>query len=168
MRAVAIAIGRSGPAWSETLACAQAPRAGTGRSLAHLGRKRRRIASGRRGATAGDERAGEVRLRHSSWEADERSRATGRGAGGAKGGDRGESGSSKHAPGAVLAMRVPGDDALTASRQRLAVSPKVGAVCGNSARTDLGGGRAAMRVPTAIKRERGRGLPGAARRLKRR
>ena len=98
MRAVAIAIGRSGPAWSETLACAQAPRAGTGRSLAHLGRKRRRIASGRRGAVAGDERAGEVRLRHSSREANERSRATGRGAGGAKGGDRRECGPAKRVP----------------------------------------------------------------------
>src|SRR5271166_708611 len=29
-------------------------------------------------------------------------------------------------------------------------TPKVGAVCGNSARTDLCGGRAVMRVPTAI------------------
>ena len=29
---------------------------------------------------------------------------------------------------------------------------KVGAVCGNSARTDLGGGRSVMTVPTALKR----------------
>ena len=38
-------------------------------------------------------------LRHSSCEADEQSRATGRGAGGAKGGGRGECGTAKHAPG---------------------------------------------------------------------
>jgi hypothetical protein len=31
-------------------------------------------------------------------------------------------------------------------------APKVGAVCGNSARTDLSGGRSAMTVPTALKR----------------
>ena len=78
-------------------------------------RMRRRIASGRRGAVADDERAGEVRLRHSSWEADERSRATGRGVGGAKGGGRGEGEPSKHAPGAVLAMRVTGDGAPAAT-----------------------------------------------------
>jgi hypothetical protein len=29
-------------------------------------------------------------------------------------------------------------------------APKVGAVCGNPARTDLCGGRSAMTVPTAI------------------
>src|SRR6266404_164213 len=32
-------------------------------------------------------------------------------------------------------------------------SPKVGAVCGNSARTDLGGGRSVMTVPTALRIE---------------
>ena len=37
MRTVAIARGRSGPARSETLACAQAPRTGTERSLVHPG-----------------------------------------------------------------------------------------------------------------------------------
>src|SRR6266700_3615624 len=30
-------------------------------------------------------------------------------------------------------------------------SPKAGAVCGNSARTDLGGGRQSMTVPTALR-----------------
>src|SRR5258707_5225373 len=40
-------------------------------------------ASGRRGAVADDERTWEVRLRNSSWEADEQSRATGCGVGGA-------------------------------------------------------------------------------------
>ena len=29
-------------------------------------------------------------------------------------------------------------------------TPKAGAVCGNSARTDLGGGRSVMAVPTAL------------------
>jgi hypothetical protein len=32
-------------------------------------------------------------------------------------------------------------------------SPKAGAVCGNSARTDLGGGRSVMTVPTALDSE---------------
>ena len=32
-------------------------------------------------------------------------------------------------------------------------SPKVGAVCGNSARTDLGGGRSVMTIPTALRHE---------------
>ena len=39
-------------------------------------------------------------LRHSSWEADEQSGAIHRGAGGAKGGGRGECGPAKHVPGA--------------------------------------------------------------------
>src|ERR1700680_2830785 len=40
--------------------------------------------------------------------------------------------------------------ALEHIRQVRRHSPKVGAVCGNSARTDLGGGRSAMTVPTAL------------------
>ena len=100
------------------LACAQAPCAGTGRSLVHPGALRAgRIAPGRRGAVAGDERAGEVTLRHSSRETDERSRATGRGAGGAKGGDQGECGPAKHAPGAGPGERVTGAGSHTASRK---------------------------------------------------
>src|SRR5205085_3951790 len=47
-------------------------------------------ASGRRGAVADDARTGEVRPRHRSGEAGEQRRATVRGVGGAKGGDRGE------------------------------------------------------------------------------
>ena len=80
----------SDPAWSETLACADAPCAGTGRSRVWPAAARRWSASGRRGAVADDARTREVRLRHSSDEAGEQSRATGRGAGGAKGGDQGE------------------------------------------------------------------------------
>ena len=48
-----------------------------------------RSASGRRGAVADDARAREVRLRHSSWEADEQCGAIHCGAGGAKGGAEG-------------------------------------------------------------------------------
>jgi hypothetical protein len=61
------------PAWSETLACADAPCAGTGRSRDRPFGNRRRSASGRRGAVADDARSREVRLCHSSWEADEQS-----------------------------------------------------------------------------------------------
>lgn len=38
--------------------------------------------------------------------------------------------------------------------------PKVGAVCGNSARTDLCGGRSAMSVPTANSLMSDLGFPG--------
>src|SRR5687767_6693380 len=53
---------------------------------------------GRRGAVAGDARTREVRLRHSSDEACEQRRETGRGVGGAKGGDRGKQGRATYAP----------------------------------------------------------------------
>ena len=43
--------------------------------------------------------------------------------------------------------------ALERIRQVRRHSPKVGAVCGNSARTDLGGGRSVMTVPTALRLE---------------
>src|SRR6266566_5598578 len=71
--------------------------------------------AGRRGAVAADARPREVRLRHSSDEADEQSRATGGGAGGAKAGDQGERGSAKHAPGAEPGSRDPGAGPRTAS-----------------------------------------------------
>src|SRR5437016_2891819 len=74
-------------------------------------------ASGRRGAVADDERTWEVRLRNSSWEADEQSRATGRGVGGAKCGGRGECDPAKHAPGAGPGKCVTGAGAHTASRK---------------------------------------------------
>src|SRR5215470_14019588 len=72
-------------------------------------------ASGRRGAVADDEQTWEVRLRNSSWEADEQSRATGCGVGGAKGGGRGECESAKHGPGTAPGNRVTGAGAHTAS-----------------------------------------------------
>src|SRR6516162_5419934 len=74
-------------------------------------------ASGRRGAVADDERTWEVRLRNSSWEADEQSRATGCGVGGAKCGGRGECEPAKHTPGAGPGKCVTGAGAHTASRK---------------------------------------------------
>src|SRR5262245_35343197 len=50
------------PAWSETLACADAPCTGAGRSHDRPIGSRRRSASGRRGAVADDARSREVRL----------------------------------------------------------------------------------------------------------
>src|SRR4051812_26627209 len=77
----------------------------------------RRSAPGRRGAVAGDARGREVRPRHSSEEAGERGWATSGGAGGAKGGGRGERDPATHAPGAGPGKRVPGAGPRTASRE---------------------------------------------------
>src|ERR1035437_9860961 len=104
-------------------------------------------------AVADDARTWGVRLRHSSCEANEQSRATGRGVGGAKGGGRGECEPAKHAPGTVPGARVTSAGAHTARRENIAkrrYTPEVGAVCLNWARTDLCGGREVTRVPTAI------------------
>src|SRR3984893_17699552 len=57
----------------EILACADAPCAGTGELRDRPFGTRRRSASGRRGAVADDARSREVRLYHSSWEADAQS-----------------------------------------------------------------------------------------------
>src|SRR5258708_38335772 len=70
---------------------------------------------GRRGAVADDARTWGVRLRHSSWEADEQGGAIRCGAGGAKGGGRGECEPAKHGPGAEPGNRVTGAGAHTAS-----------------------------------------------------
>src|ERR1022692_1469651 len=110
-------------------------------------------ASGRRGAVADDARTWGVRLRHSSCEADEQGGAIRCGAGGAKGGGRGECEPAKHAPGTVPGARVTGAGAHTARRENIAKCryiPEVGAVCLNWASTDLCGGREVTRVPTAI------------------
>src|SRR6266481_9689299 len=53
----------------------------------------------------------------SSREADEQGRASGCGAGRAKGGDRGEYGSAQHAPGTGPGKRVPSAGPHTASRK---------------------------------------------------
>src|SRR2546427_5177369 len=103
------------PAWSKTLACADAPCAGTGRSRDRPCGNRRRSASGRRGAIAGDARSREVRLCHSSWEADEQSGPDRSGAGGAKGGGQGEREPAKHAPDTETGARVTGAGTRTAS-----------------------------------------------------
>src|SRR5271170_5835373 len=72
-------------------------------------------ASGRRGAVADDARTWGVRLRHSSCEADEQSGAIRCGAGGAKGGGRGECEPAKHGPDTEPGNRVTGAGAHTAS-----------------------------------------------------
>src|SRR5260221_3249730 len=72
-------------------------------------------ASGRRGAVAGDARSREVRLCHSSWEADEQSGPDRSGAGGAKGGGQGEREPAKHAPDTAPGARVTSAGARTAS-----------------------------------------------------
>jgi hypothetical protein len=97
------------------LACADAPWAGTGRSRDRPFGNRRRSASGRRGAVADDARSREVRLCHSSWEADEQSGSDRSGAGGAKGGGQGECEPAKHAPDTVPETRVTGAGTHTAS-----------------------------------------------------
>src|SRR2546421_2126103 len=74
-------------------------------------------ASGRRGAVADDARSREVRLCHSSWEADEQSGPDRSGAGGAKGGDQGEREPAKHAPDPGTGRRVTSAGARTASRK---------------------------------------------------
>ena len=102
------------PAWSKNLACADAPCAGTGRSRDRPFGRRRRSASGRRGAVADDARSREVRLCHSSWEADEQSGPDRSGAGGAKGGGQGECEPAKHAPDSEPGKRVPRAGAHTA------------------------------------------------------
>ena len=106
---------RTTPAWSETRACAYAPCAGTGRSRDRPFGNRRRSASGRRGAVAGDARSREVRLCHSSCEADEQSGPDRGGAGGAKGGGQGEREPAKHAPDTAPGARVTAAGARTAS-----------------------------------------------------
>ena len=58
-----------------------------------------------------------------SWEADEQSRATGRGAGGAKGGGQGECKPAKHAPDSEPGKRVTRAGAHTAKRKKGKASP---------------------------------------------
>ncbi len=113
----AIASARTGPAWSETLACTYAPCTGTGRSPAWPRGCIAWSASGRRGALADDARAGEARPLHSSEEVGEQSRATGSGAGGAKGGDRGKRRPVTHVPGTESGKRVIGAGLRATSRK---------------------------------------------------
>src|SRR5262249_31407042 len=124
---------------------------------------RARSESGRRGAVADDARSREVRLRHTSWEADEQSGPDRSGAGGAKGGGQGECEPAKHAPDSEPGKRVTRAGAHTANRKGFAVTPKVGAECPNRARSVLCGGRSVMSVPTAISETSSQIIPLKAR-----
>src|SRR5262245_16096330 len=73
-------------------------------------------------AVADDARSREVRLCHSSWEADEQRGPDRSGAGGAKGGGQGECEPAKHAPDTEPGARVTRAGARTASR-KTSVSP---------------------------------------------
>src|SRR5215831_17019695 len=111
-------------------------------------------ASGRRGVEADDVRKREVGLRHSSHEADEQGGSVRCGVGGAKGGDQGECGPTKHAPGTAPGKCVTSDGLHTTSSGRTRDLPS--GTRGKSrmrqgARTDLCGGRGAISVPTATK-----------------
>src|SRR6202162_5528286 len=76
-------------------------------------------ASGRRGAEADDARTGKVGLCRKSCEAGEQGGAIRCGVGGAKGGDQGECGSAKHAPGSGTGKCVTGAGTHTeAAKQR--------------------------------------------------
>ncbi len=75
-----------------------------------------RIGKARR-AEADDARTGEVRLLHSTWEADEQGRATGGGAGGGKGRGQGERGPAKQAPDTEPGKPVTSAGARTRSRK---------------------------------------------------
>src|SRR5258708_27113029 len=99
------------------MAYADAPCTGTGRSRDRPFGNSRRSASGRRGAVADDARSREVRLCHSSCEADEQSGPDRSGEGGAKGGGQGERGQEKHAPDTGTGARGTGAGARTASRK---------------------------------------------------
>src|SRR5262245_45693394 len=111
----AISRGPDGPAWSQTLACADAPCAGTGRSHDRAFGTRRRSASGRRGPVPHEARSREVTLRQTSAAAEEQRGLDRCGAGGAKGGGRGECEPTKHGPGTEPGNRVTGAGAHTAS-----------------------------------------------------
>jgi hypothetical protein len=100
-------------------------------------------ASGRRGVEADDVRKREVGLRHSSHEADEQGGSVRCGVGGAKGGDQGECGPTKHAPGTAPGKCVTSDGPHTTSSGRTRDLPS--GTRGKSrmrqgARTDLCGG----------------------------
>jgi hypothetical protein len=109
------------PAWSETLACADASSTGTGRSRVSTVQPSCRSASGRRGAEADDARPREVRLRHSSCEAGEQSigvQTRCRGVGGARGGDREEHGEQNMRRTLSRTTHVTGARSCTAPRSR--------------------------------------------------
>src|ERR1700746_2925747 len=97
---------RASPASSQTLACAEAFRPGTGRSPSPSPPVVAGTASGRPEAVADDEREGEVGPARSSKEANEQSGLGCSGARGAKGRGQGECGTAKHGPDAEPGSRV--------------------------------------------------------------
>ena len=103
------------PARSETLACAHAPCAGTGRSRGWPPAGAVWSASGRHCAVADDVRPREVGPCRSSEEPRERGRATVGGGRGAKDQGRGEHDPDRHAPDPAPDPRVPRAGACTES-----------------------------------------------------
>ena len=121
-------------------------------SLTAGGAMRWRPASGRRKAEADDARAGEVRLTGSTDEIGEQNGLARCGVDGGKQWDREECGDATHgpdsAPDKLCPKRTPAYVGPHSAAWRYLLA--IGAVCGNSARTDLCGGRPVMGVPTAI------------------
>ena len=89
-----------------------------------------------------------LRPRHSIDEPDEQRRATFGGVWGEKGAGQGEHRSVPHSPDTERGTSVPRIERCASSSSSRQPS-KVGAECGNAARTVLCGGRSAMIVPTA-------------------
>src|SRR5271155_2432785 len=100
------------------------------------------------GHTADAHALGGVGPRHSIDEPGEQRRAIFGGAWGEKGAGQGEHRSVQHSPDTVRGKSVPRMERCASSSTSRKPS-KVGAVCGNAARTVLCGGRSAMIVPTA-------------------
>jgi len=102
-------------------------------------------------------RAVEDFARHFKWTSmnqTKQRRAIFGGAWGEKGAGQGEHRLIQHSPDTVRGTSAPGIERC-ASRCTSRQSSKVGAVCGNAARTVLCGGRSAMIVPTATTTVRG-------------
>src|SRR5664279_2182763 len=107
-------------------------------------------------------------MMHGRGESDSEGGAIRCGVGGAKGGGQGECEPAKHGPDSEPGNRGTGAGAHTARRENTAKrrhTPEVGAVCLNRARTDLCGGRAVMRVPTAKSQQRCRTSDASVRAL---
>src|SRR5262245_50831967 len=105
IRAVALSERAHGPAWSKTL-CTYENLLRGNREVCGLATGSV-VRIGRRRVAADDVRPAEVRLLHSSAEAGEQARRSGRGVGGAKAGGRGKHGRVLHAPDAEPGKCVP-------------------------------------------------------------
>ena len=156
------------PVWSGVVEdpgmCVSSLYSGNREVSCSAGRLRRRAGpyrSRRRGAVADDERTREVTLRHSSCDADEQSGAIRRGAGGAKGGDRGkrETGDTLRTPSRKVASHDLDSvrdgsigQKIDLTRRAITVTTRGRNRMPELGTTDLCGGRSAMSVPTAILR----------------